>query len=146
MSMKSVLTTSKLIHFNSGLNEVLGFINTHYPEGTHKSDEPVVITLKDKVHLSCDCVNSSIVSGIREQLLFSFSPNAPPGYKIMKKPTTGLYKKVNKAGLGKIQTFLEDSNHNPVKFQQRISNIHNSNHQNSIFMRGLEKRIFVSNK
>ena len=72
ISMKSVLTTSNPIHFNSELNKVLGFTLTDYPSGTHTSEKPVMITTTDKVHLKCDCVDGSIVNGIREQILFSF--------------------------------------------------------------------------
>ena len=39
ISMKSVLTTSNLIHFNSQLNKVLGFTLTDYPSGTHTSEK-----------------------------------------------------------------------------------------------------------
>ena len=52
-----------------------------------------MITTTDKVHLKCDCVDGSIVNGIREQILFSFNLSAPPGYKIIKEPNTVLYKK-----------------------------------------------------
>ena len=93
ISMKSVLTTSNPIYFNSKLNELLGFTNTHYIEGTHISEKPVMITTTDKVHLKCDCVDGSIVNGIREQILFSFNLSAPPGYKIIKEPNIILYKK-----------------------------------------------------
>ena len=93
ISMKSVLTTSNPIHFNSELNKVLGFTQSDYPSGTHTSEKPVMTTTTDKVHLKCDCVDGSIVNGIREQTLFSFNLNAPPGYKIIKEPTTVLYKK-----------------------------------------------------
>ena len=86
ISMKSVLTTSNPIYFNSKLNELLGFTNTHYIQGTHISEKPVMITTTDKVHLKCDCVDGSIVNGIREQILFSFNLSAPPGYKIIKEP------------------------------------------------------------
>ena len=116
ISMKSVLTTSNNIQFNSKLNTVLGFTHTVYPPGTHTSEKPVMITTTDKVHLKCDCVDGSIVNGIREQILFSFNLSAPPGYKIMKEPTTVLYKSINKTRLDTIQFFLEDSNHNPVDF------------------------------
>ena len=51
ISFKSVLTASNKIHFNSGLNTLLGFTNTDYSEGTHKSEKPVMITTTDKVHL-----------------------------------------------------------------------------------------------
>ena len=116
ISMKSVLTTSNPIYFNSKLNELLGFTNTHYIEGTHISEKPVMITTTDKVHLKCDCVDGSIVNGIREQILFSFNLSAPPGYKIIKEPNLILYKKINKTRLDSIQFFLEDNNHNPVDF------------------------------
>ena len=113
---KSILTTSNGIYFNSELNKVLGFTERNYPEGTHKSEKPVMITTTDKVHLKCDCVDGSIVNGIREQILFSFNLSAPPGFKIIKEPTTILYKKINKTRLDNIRFFLEDSSHNPVDF------------------------------
>ena len=55
-----------------------------------------MISTTDKIHLKCDCVDESIVNGFREQILFSFDLSAPPGYKIIEKPTTILYKKINK--------------------------------------------------
>ena len=116
ISMKSFLTTSNPIYFNSKLNELLGFTDTNYIEGTHISEKPVMITTTDKVHLKCDCVDGSIVNGIREQFLFSFNLSSPPGYKIIKEPNVILYKKINKTRLDSIQFFLEDSNHNPVDF------------------------------
>ena len=116
ISMESVLTTSNPIHFNSELNKVLGFTQRDYKAGTHTSETPVMITTTDKVHLKCDCVDGSIVNGIREQILFSFILSAPPGYKIIKEPTTVLYKLINKTRLDTIQFFLEDSNHNRVGF------------------------------
>ena len=116
ISRKSVLTTSNNIQFNSKLNTVLGFTHTVYPPGTHTSEKPVMITTTDKVHLECDCVDGSIVNGIREQILFSFNLSAPPGYKIIKEPTTVLYKSINKTRLDTIQFFLEDSNHDSVDF------------------------------
>ena len=116
ISMKSVLTTSNPINFNSKLNELLGFTMGCYIPGTHISEKPVMITTTDKVHLKCDCVDGSIVNGIREQIFFSFNLSAPPGYKIIKEPNIILYKKINKTRLDSIQFFLEDNNHNPVDF------------------------------
>ena len=116
ISMKSVLTTSNSIYFNSELNTLLGFTKTDYTAGIHRSEKPVMITTTDKVHLKCDCVDGSIVNGIREQILFSFNLSAPPGYKIIKEPNIYLNKKINKTRLHSIQFFLEDNNHNPVDF------------------------------
>ena len=92
ISMKSVLTTASGIYFTSELNKLLGFTNKEYPAGTHISEKPVMITT-DKVHLKCDCVDGSIVNGIREQILFSFNLSAPPGYKIIKDPILFCIKK-----------------------------------------------------
>ena len=116
ISMKSVLTTSNNIHFNSELNTLLGFTQTNYPAGTHISEKPVMITTTEKVHLKCNCVDGSIVNGVREQILFSFNLSAPPGCKSIKEPNIVLSKKINKTRLDSIQFFLEDNNHNPVDF------------------------------
>ena len=116
ISMKSILTTSDPIYFNSELNKLLRFTKTDYSSGTHISENPVIITTTDKVHLKYDCVDGSIVNGIREQILFSFNLSAPPGYEIIKEPNIILYKKINKTRLDSIQFFLEDNNHNPVDF------------------------------
>ena len=35
-------------------------------EGSYKSDRPINITGIDKIHLKCDCIQGSIVNGIRE--------------------------------------------------------------------------------
>ena len=48
ISMKSVLTSSNPIHFNSELNKGLGFTQRDYPSGTHTSEKPVMITTTDK--------------------------------------------------------------------------------------------------
>ena len=87
ISMNSVLTTSNLIRFISKLNDLLGFTNTHYTKGTHKSEKPVMITTTDKVHLKCDCVDGSNVNDIRDLFLFSFNLNPPLEYKTIKNQT-----------------------------------------------------------
>ena len=116
ISIKSVLTTSYYIYFNSELNKLLGFTNESHLNGTHKSEKPVMISSADKFHLKFDCVDGSIVNEIREQTLFSYNLCAPPGYKSKKEPNTTLNKKINKTRLDSIQFVLENSNHNPVDF------------------------------
>ena len=107
ISMKSLLTTSNPITFVSELNKLIGFTSETYSERTHKSEKPVMISSVDKVHLKCNCVDGSIVNGISEQILFSVNLSAPPGYIIIKNPTTVLYKKINKTILDQIQLFLK---------------------------------------
>ena len=75
--------------------------------GSYKSDEPINITGIDKIHLKCDCIQGSIVNGIREPILYSFALSSPPGHKIYKEPRVKLFKKVNKSVLSHITFFLK---------------------------------------
>ena len=84
--------------------------------GSYKSDRPVNITGIDKIHLKCDCINGSIVNGIREPILFSFALSSPPAHKINKEPRIKLFKKINKSVLPHITFYFEDDDHKPVDF------------------------------
>ena len=79
--------------------------------GSYKSDRPINITGIDKIHLKCDCVQGSIVSGIREPILYSFALSSPPGHKIYKEPRIKLFKKINKSILSHITFYFEDDDH-----------------------------------
>ena len=63
---------------------ILGFTQPHFfplddidgfhqlIAGSNKSGRPINITSIDKVHLKCDCIDGSILNGIRDSILFSF--------------------------------------------------------------------------
>ena len=70
--------------------------------GSYKSDKPNNITGIDKIHLKCDCIQGSIVNGIREPILYSLALSSPPGHKIYKEPRVKLFKNVNKSVLSHI--------------------------------------------
>ena len=59
--------------------------------GSYKSDKPINIMGIDKIHLKCDCIQGSIVNGIREPILYSFALSSPPGHKIYKEPRVKLF-------------------------------------------------------
>ena len=84
--------------------------------GSYKSDKPINITGIDKIHLKCDCIQGSIVNGIRESILYSFALSSPPGHKIYKEPRIKLFKKINKSVLSHITFYFEDDDHKPVDF------------------------------
>ena len=54
--------------------------------GSYKSDKPNNITGIDRVHLKGDCIDGSIVHGVREPFLYSFLLDQPPGQKIHEEP------------------------------------------------------------
>ena len=96
------------------LNEIEGFYQLL--PGSYKGDKPINITEIDKVHSKCDCLQGSIVNGIREPILFSFALSSAPGHKIYKEPRIKLFKKVNKSVLSHITFYLEDDDHKPIDF------------------------------
>ena len=84
--------------------------------GSYKSDSPINITGIDKIHLKCDCIQGSIVNGIREPILYSFALSSPPGHKIYKEPRVKLFKKINKPVPSHNRFYFEDDDHKPVDF------------------------------
>ena len=93
--LKSNLKTNQTLIFTekSSFYTILGFTRSRsYPlddiegfyqliAGSHKSDRPINITGIDKIHLKCDCIQGSIINGIREPILYSFALCSPPGQK-----------------------------------------------------------------
>ena len=130
ISLKANLKTNQTLFFTekSFFYTILGFTRSRsYPlddidgfyqliAGSYKSDKPNNITGIDKIHLKCDCIEGSIVNGVREPILFSFALGSPPGHKIYKEPRTKFFKKVNKSVLSHITFYFEDDDHKPVDF------------------------------
>ena len=128
--LKSNLKINQTLIFTekSFFYTILGFIPSRsYPlddidgfyqliAGSYKSDRPINITGIDKIHLKCDCIQGSIVNGIREPILYSFALSSPPGYKMFKEPRIKLFKKINKSILSHVTFYFEDDDHKPVDF------------------------------
>ena len=130
IKLKSNLNTNQNLLFTkkSFFYTILGFTQSRsYPlddidgfyqiiAGSYKSDRPINITGIDKVHLKCDCIQGSIVNGIREPILYSFALSSPPGNKIYKEPRVKRFKKINKSVLSHITFYFEDDDHKAVDF------------------------------
>ena len=128
--LKSNLKTNQTLLFTnkSFFYTILGYTQSHqcplndiegYYQiipGNYKSDRPINITGIDKVHLKCDCIQGSVMNGIRQPILYSFDISSTPGYKIYKEPRIKLFKKVNKSVLSHITFYIEDDDHKPVDF------------------------------
>ena len=128
--LKSNLKSKQTLIFTkkSFFNTILAFTRSHsYPlydidgflqliAGSYKGDKPINFTGIYKVHLNCDCINGSIVIGIREPILYSCALSSPPGHKIYKESRVKLFKKINKSVLSHITFYLEDDDHKPLDF------------------------------
>ena len=130
IKLKSNLKNNQTLIFTekSFFYTILGFTQSRsYPlddidgiyqliRGSFKSDKSINITGNDKVHFKCDCIQGSIINGIRESILYSFALSSPPGHKMYKEPRVKLFKKVNKSVLSHITFYFEDDDHKPVDF------------------------------
>ena len=96
------------------LDDIDGFYQ--FVAGSYKSYKPFNITRIDKIHLKCDCIQVSIVNGVREPILCSFALSSRPGHKIYKEPRIKLFKKINKSVLSQITFYFEDDDLKPVDF------------------------------
>ena len=97
---------------------VLGFTSgwdyKHYNEYT--SQKIVKLNSTNKIHLECDCIDSSVLNGIPQPILFSFVLDKPSGYKVFCEPETIHYKKIIKSVLHTISFYLDDDNSEEVNF------------------------------
>ena len=102
----------------SFFSTILGFTSgwdyKHYIK--YISQKIVNLSSTIKIHLNCDCIDGSVVNGIRHPILFSFVLDKKPGYKVFSEPGTIHYKKINKTVLNTITFYLEDDNNKVVDF------------------------------
>ena len=104
--LRSNFTTNKTIRFTKvSFCAILGFTQSHSDPlnnpppsfikkvpGLYKSEKPNNITGIDKIKLKCDCINGSILNGVRQHFWYSFALDKPPCPKIYKKPNFKIFK------------------------------------------------------
>ena len=100
--------------FNTILGFTPGWDYKHYNKYT--SQKIVNLGSTNKIHLKCDCIDGSVVNGLRQPILYSFVLDKLPGYKVFCEPETIHYKKINKIILNTITFYLEDNNNKEVDF------------------------------
>ena len=102
----------------SFFSTILGFTSgwdyKHYNKYT--SQKGVNLGSTNKIHLNCDCIDGSVVNGIKHPILFSFVSDKKPGYKVFSEPGTIHYKKINKSVLNTITFYLEEDKNKVVDF------------------------------
>ena len=97
---------------------VLGFTSGwHYKHyNKYISQKNLNLGSTNKIHLKCDIIDSSVVNGSRQPILYSFVLDKKPGYKVFSEPERKHYKKVNRSVLNTITCYLEDDNNEEVNF------------------------------
>ena len=102
------------LFFSTVLGFTPGWDYKHYYK--YLSQKVVNLGSTNKILLKCDCIDGSVLNGLRQPILYSFVLVKLPGYKIFSEPETIHYKKINKSVLNTITFYLEDDNNKEVDF------------------------------
>ena len=97
-------------------NTILGFspywdYKSYYNE--YYGEKNRNLSIRNEIHLKCDCIDGSVLNGVRPQILYSFVFDKPLGYIL---PETFSYEKIYKTKLNTKMFYLEDDNHEEVNF------------------------------
>ena len=103
--------------FSTILGFTPGWDYKHY--NNYTSQKLVDLGSTNKIHLKCDCIDGSVVNGLRQPILYSFVLDKLPGYKVFSEPETIHYKKINKSVLNTITFYLEDDYNKKLILMER---------------------------
>lgn len=103
------------IYFNkpNSLHTLLGFDNGVLEGvGEHESTNIVNIMSVNAILVHCSIINGSYLNGDLHNILYTFFPNVPPGYKIVENPSQPIYLTVDQPSIYNIRIWLTDQNRN----------------------------------
>lgn len=119
-TLKTSIFCTKDIHFekNHSIGILLGFgKQTLKANILHDSQLPVNILSTTVVRIECDIVSGSYINGKSSHIIHEFSPNVPPGYRIIEVPKNIIYFPVNQNNISTINIRLLDINNNLVNLR-----------------------------
>ena len=85
------IRTDEHLFFSTFLGFTPHWVFKHYIKYISQENKNLSTTIK--IHLKSDCIDSSVVNGLRHSILYSFVLDKLPGYKVFCQPETILYKK-----------------------------------------------------
>ena len=92
----------------NSLRTVLGFNAKVYAEGYNKSENIVNIMSVSSLRVTNDLISGSYNNGEMSNIIYSFFPNAAPGYKIIELPENLIYVPVTLNEIWRMETKLVD--------------------------------------
>ena len=102
----------------SSFSTILGYTSgwDYMQYNKYTSQKVVNLGSTNKIRLKCDCIDVSVVNGLRQPILYSFVLDKPTGYKVFFEPETIHYKKINQSVLNTIAFYLENDSDEVVDF------------------------------
>lgn len=100
----------------NSIGDVLGFGSTFLGRnGIHHSKNVVNITNINSLQIHCSLVDGSYINGVSSDLLYTISPNVPPGYLIQVEPKQNVYVPIkNLSQIDSIRFSIKDQDNNFV--------------------------------
>lgn len=103
------------INFNkpNTLKTLLGFGDVVLEGiGEHESTNIVNIMSVNAILVHCSIINGSYLNNSLHNILYTFSPNVPPGYKMVENPNQPIFLPIYQPQLHSIRIWLTDQNGN----------------------------------
>ena len=74
----------------SGHNAISNF----KPKIEYLCGNKIIVTKREKIFLNCDFIDGSVLNGVREPTLYTFTSDRPPSFRVCSDPETILYIKL----------------------------------------------------
>lgn len=119
-TLKTSIYCTEEIHFEkpNSIGNLLGFGRvTLQGNKLHESLLPVNILPTTVVRIECDIINGSYINGKSSHIIHEFSPNVPPGYRIIEIPKNTIYFPVNRQALTSINIRVLDVYNNLINLR-----------------------------
>lgn len=113
------------VKFNceNSIGPTLGFNDETLSKGMHKSSNIVQINSVNTLLVNVDFITGSYFNNLLSNSIYNFYPIVPPGYKIVEKPSTLIYYRINKKVIDSVKLWLTDQNGNNINLQGEIITI-----------------------
>lgn len=102
------------------IGKILGFDGVLEPKKLYQSTNLVSILQVNTIQVLCNITGGSYNNNQKSHILFEFSPNVPPGFKLNIVPTTIIYQPVIVRTIDNINIQIVDQNNKPVDFQNEL--------------------------
>lgn len=120
-TLKCEIKCSVPINFipDDSIGRLLGFNKGSIlrPDKSHQSDTSVNIMSVNTIEIDCNIVSGAYINNKANHTIFHFSPNLPPGYKIVIHPSNVIYLPLNIQTIGNITLSIRDQTGKLVNFR-----------------------------
>ena len=104
-----------IVNFNheNSLKDVLGFnVLQIEGKGSHEGINLANVNPVNSILVNCSAVQGSYLNGTQKPILYSFTPNVPPGYRIVENIFSPVFLPISDKNLEYIKIWLTDQNLN----------------------------------